>query len=128
MRWNQLANEPDRAMALADILCAAALADETFDASERVVVGAMLMKVLGVSELPPEVEHHLDTLDLAGLDLEAALARLELASARDQRKLLEVVADIVKADQVIDAHERAFALRLGKALGVAEADVEAMLA
>lgn len=114
-------------MALADILCGAALADATFDAAERVVVGAMLMKVLGVSELPPEVEHHLDTLDAGALDLEDALRRLELTSEREKRKLLEVVVDIVKADLVIDEHERAFARHLGKALGVPEGDVAALL-
>jgi len=114
-------------MALADILCGAALADATFDASERVVVGAMLMKVLGVSALPPEVEQHLDRWDAGGKDLEGALVRLGLASDRDKRKLLEVVADIVKADEVVDVHERAFAVRLGAALGVSEAEVAALI-
>lgn len=127
MRWNQLAQDIPRALALAEILCGAGHADEDFEASERIVVGAMLMKVLGVTQLPPEVSTFIDTFDAAKLNLVDACARLELASDRDKKSLVKVVADIVKADDKIDRSERGFVTRLGKALGLPASEVKALL-
>lgn len=117
MRWNQLANDLPRATALADILCGAASADGHVAHDERIVVSAMLMKVLGVSQLPAEVEAHVMAFDPRTFDLEGALAKLALTSDRDRRSLAQVVKDIVEVDaQVADA-ERAFVTRLDALLG-----------
>ena len=127
MRWNQLAEDIPRALALADVLCGAGSADSQFDESERIIVGAMLMKVLGVTSLPAAVEAHLQAFDADRLNLVDAIARLGLESDREKKSLLKVVADIVKADEKIDKSERNFVTRLGKALGVHAADVKALL-
>lgn len=127
MRWNQLAQDIPRALALAEILCGAGYADEDFETSERIVVGAMLMKVLGVTQLPAEVQSFIDTFDASKLNLVDACARLDLESDRDRKSLVKVVADIVKADEKVDKAERGFVTRLGKALGLPAAEVKALL-
>lgn len=119
MRWNQLADDVPRASALADVLAGAALADGSFADEERVVVGAMLMKVLGVSELPEEVEVHIATFDPTTFDLADAIDRLALDNDRDRKALVKVVSDVVGADEVIEASEQAYLDRLSRALGLA---------
>lgn len=127
MRWNQLADDIPRALALAEILCGAGHADATFELSERFVVGGMLLKVLGVTKLPQEVEAFVTTFDPDKLNLVDACARLNLATDRDKASLVKVVADVVKADEKVDKAERNFVTRLGKALGIPAADVKALL-
>ena len=127
MRWNQLAEDLPRAMALAEVLCGAACADSSFDDSELVVVGAMLMKVLGTTELPPEIVSQLATFDADKLNLVDAVARLGLDGDRDKKSLVKVVAEIVKADDKIDKAERGYLSRLAKALGFSVAEAKALL-
>jgi len=117
MRWNQLANDLPRAAALADILCGAASADGHVAHDERVVVSAMLMKVLGVSELPAEVEARVMAFDPRAFDLDGALAQLALTTDRDRRSLAQVVKDIVEVDAHVADAERAFVARLDALLG-----------
>ena len=128
MRWNQLAEDTPRALALADILLGAGHADSNLETDEKIILGAMLMKVLGVTELPAEVKAHMDAFHPDQLNLVDACARLGLATERDKKSLLKVVADIVKADATIDKAEKGYVQRLGKALGLAAADVKAALA
>ena len=127
MRWNQLAEDLPRAMALAEVLCGAACADSSFDDSERVIVGAMLMKVLGTSTLPPELVAQLATFDADKLNVVDAVARLRLDNDRDKKSLVKVVAEIVKADDSIDKAERSYIARLAKALGFSVTDAKALL-
>lgn len=119
MRWNQLAEDVPRANALAEVLAGAALADGSFADEERVVVGAMLMKVLGVSELPSEVESHIASFSPEDFDLAGAIARLGLDNDRDKKALVKVVADVVGADAVVDEGEKVYVARLAALLGVA---------
>jgi uncharacterized tellurite resistance protein B-like protein len=87
----------------------------------------MLMKVLGVTELPATVRAHVDGFDGDRLNLVDACARLGLESDRDKKALVKVVADIVKADDTIDRTEKGFVTRLAKALGLSAADAKAYL-
>jgi len=127
MRWNQLAEHPARALALAEVLCGSACADSQFDESERIIVGAMLLKVLGVTTLPAEVEAHLQGFDGDRLNLVDSVARLGLETDRDKKSLLKVVADIVKADDNVEKSERGYVTRLAKALGIPLAEVKVLL-
>jgi len=127
MRWNQLADDMPRALALADIMCGAALADGNFDVSERIVALAMLMKVLGVTQLPAEVEAHVNAFDRGRFNLAAAIKRLDLESDKEKRSLLKVVADIVKADTKVEKTERTFVTRLGKVLGIPANEMQSLL-
>lgn len=127
MRWNQLAEDLPRAMALSEVLCGAACADSSFDDSERVIVGAMLMKVLGTTELPPEIVSQLAAFDADKLNLVDAVARLGLENDRDKKALVKVVAEIVKADDKIDKAERGYISRLAKAIGLPVGEAKALL-
>ncbi len=122
MRWNQLAKDIPKAKALSDLLCGAAMADGSFADEERVVVRAMLFKVLGTQELPEEVEAHLAAFEPASFDMAFSLSVLAPENDRDRRSILRVAADIVKADSVIEAAERAYLVSLAGALGVDFAD------
>ncbi len=121
MRWNQLADDVPRAQALADVLAGAALSDGSFADEERVVVGAMLMKVLGVSELPDEVTAHIATFAPESFDLVDAVGRLRLENERDKKALVKVVSDVIAADEVVEATEKQYLDELAKVLGVVAA-------
>jgi uncharacterized tellurite resistance protein B-like protein len=118
MRWNQLSNDIPKAKALSDLLCGAATAYGSFAEEERVVVRAMLLKVLGANALPDEVEAHLQRFDPAAFNLRMSLDILAPANERDRKGILKVAADIVKADQVIESAERDYIIRLADALGL----------
>jgi uncharacterized tellurite resistance protein B-like protein len=118
MRWNQLSNDLPKAMALSDLLCGAAMADGEFAESERVVVRAMLLKVLGAGELPAEVEAHLAAFSADRLDVAAAVATLGAESERDRKSVLRVTADVVKSDQSLDTAERQYLMKVADALGL----------
>lgn len=116
MRWNQLANDIPRATALADIMCGAATADGTVDEAELVVVDAMLMKVLGVAELPADLKAHVRAFNRKRFDLEAALLKLSLSTDKEKKALVQVVTDIVEADTKVTKGEKTFVKRLGSLL------------
>jgi len=127
MHWNQLSEDNTRALALADIMCGAACADSQFDESERIIVGAMLIKVLGVTSLPAEFEAHLLGFDGDKLNLVDAVARLGLDNDRDKKSVFKVVSEIVKVDDKIEKSERSYVTRLAKALGIHVAEVKSLL-
>ncbi len=123
MRWNQLADDIPRAQALADILCGAALSDGDFAAEEQVVVGGMLMKVLGLSELPRDVADHIAGFDALTFSLVDAVGRLALTSDRDRKAVLKVVVDILEADGVLEGGELDYVKQLAALLDVNLSDV-----
>lgn len=119
MRWSQLAEDVPRANALAEVLAGAALADGSFADEERVIVGAMLMKVLGVSELPEDVSAHIAEFAPESFNLGDALARLRLENDRDKKALVKVVSDVIGADEVVEESEQRYLDALAVALGIA---------
>lgn len=127
MRWKQLINDTPRALALADILCYAALADDEFHETERVVIGAMMMKVLGVAELPPELEQHIARAEGRQERLAAACDRLGLYTGGEKRALLKAVAAVVMADEELRVSERRFVMRLARVLKVPLEKVDELL-
>ena len=122
MRWNQLANDLPRAKALSNILCGAAMADGVFEDEEKVVVRAMLLKVLGASELPPEIETHLNGFTAASLNLPHDINVLGPENERSKKDLMGVTADVVKADRQMEPTELAYLESLATALGLDFAD------
>jgi len=122
MRWNQLADDLPRAKALSNILCGAAMADGDFEDEERVIVRAMLMKVLGASELPAEVEAHLAAFSAVTLDIHADIKTLAPETSRERKTLLKVTADVMKADSQMEPAERVYLEAVAAALGLDFAD------
>ncbi|MFO0747614.1 MAG: TerB family tellurite resistance protein [Myxococcota bacterium] len=118
MQLDDIAGDPERVMALCDILSAAAAADEYTATQELDVVASILRRVLSVEALPDDVTAHLDATDPAGIDLDAACARLALDSVEDKQTLLEAAVDIVVADRFVDTSEMRFLATLAAALGM----------
>jgi uncharacterized tellurite resistance protein B-like protein len=127
MPWNQLADDMPRAQALAEILSGAALSDGHFADEERMVVGGMMMKVLGVSALPLEIEAHLASFDPHTFSLVDAVGRLALGADRDRKALVKVVVDILCADAVLEGDERVYVDQLAALLGMGPSEVDALL-
>lgn len=122
MRWNQLADDLPRAKALSNILCGAAMADGVFEDEERVIVHAMLLKVLGASELPAEVAAHLAAFSAETFDISSDIEILAPETARDRKAILKVTADIVTADRQMEPAERVYLHKMADALGLDFAD------
>ncbi|MCA9517984.1 MAG: TerB family tellurite resistance protein [Myxococcales bacterium] len=127
MRWNTMRGDIPRVCALSDLLMAAALSDRKYEEDEWLVVASTLMKVLGVAELPPEVEDRMRGFDPDAHDLDATLAAIRPESDKDRQDLLKVVAKVVLADHEVHADERTYIDRVAGALGIDGATVEALL-
>lgn len=98
------------------------MVDGMFADEERVVVRAMLFKVLGTNDLPEEVESHLLGFEPASFNLATSVEILGPENARDRKGVLRVAADIMKADAFIEDAERAYLISLADALGLDFAD------
>jgi len=118
MRWNQFGNDPTRASALGDVLLGAALAGRQLTETKLAVVHGQVAKVLGASELPPEVVAHLRIFEPLRFDLGTACKRLALEGPRDRIALMKAVSLVIHAEGAVQPEERAYALRVATQLGV----------
>ncbi|MEZ4265748.1 MAG: TerB family tellurite resistance protein [Myxococcota bacterium] len=109
----------DAACALADLLLGAAYADGSFDGSERQAIEEVLGDRVGLP-LPAALAQHIAAFDPATLDLDVAVARLDLRGAADRRGLLALVASVTDADDIHDMAEDAYLNRLADAAGADE--------
>ncbi len=105
---------------LADLLMGAAYADDNFDGREGEVVRSKLAEWLEVDELPQEIEQQLKSFNPDTFDLTTTVALLALDNDEQKRKLLEVVAAVQDADEILDLDEDAYLRDLASALGVAD--------
>lgn len=108
----------DRNALIADILMAAAYADEHLDGRERDAVGELLAKAMGVTKLPVSLQQRLLQFERRAFDLPATVASLSMEEKDDKRHLLELVTAVHDADEVWDLAEDAFLRSLAEALGV----------
>jgi|GEM_PF-2122244 len=121
MRWNQFKMYPDRAIALGDILLAAAHAGGGLDDDKLAVVHGQVAKVLGVSELPSGIHASLDAFDVEHFDIVRSCRKLGLSDPRDRIDAMRAMVVVVNEGPV--AREvRAFALRFAAQLGIALGD------
>jgi hypothetical protein len=119
MRWNQFLDDPARAMALGDLLMAAASAAGGFISEARLaVVHGQIAKVLGVSVLPAAIVAHVDRFGERAFDLDHACRALRIASARERVALLKAIVLVIRADGPVARDARAFALRLATHVGL----------
>lgn len=122
MRWNQFKMYPDRAVALGDLLLAAAQAGGGLDDDKLAVVHGQVAKVLGTSELPPGVLAYLDAFEPARFDIVRTCNKLGLIDPRDRIDAMKAVVLVVVSESPITREGRAFALRLAAQLGIAWGD------
>jgi uncharacterized tellurite resistance protein B-like protein len=110
----------DRIPIVADILMAAAHADDHLHGAERPEVRRLLCQVLGVEKLPMDLDFRIDEFKPETFDLGEAAEPFAGDPAETKRKLLELVSAVHAADEEYDLEEDAFLRRLGAALGLPE--------
>lgn len=110
----------DRILPLTDILLGAVYADSERTDAEIEAVEKLLAGVFD-GELPGEVAQRLESFDPAKFALGEAIEPFADDPDELKRKLLELVAAVRDADELVDLEEDAYIERVAAALGVAKA-------
>lgn len=108
----------DRIMVVTDLLLGAAHADRTMEGGEEAAVRRLLGELLGGGALPAEVDARIKHFNAAGFDLAATAAAFKGDEPARKRHLLELVAAVHDADDVLDLDEDEYLNNLAKALGM----------
>ena len=107
----------DRNELIADVLMAAAYADEHLDGRERDAVSELLARAMGADGLPVSLQQRLLQFERQSFDLQATAEALDLEGHDDVRHLLELVVAVHEADEIWDLAEDAYLRSLAEALG-----------
>jgi uncharacterized tellurite resistance protein B-like protein len=110
----------DRIPIVADILMAAAHADDHLHGAERTEVRRLLRQVLGSEALPMDLDFRIDEFKVESFDLGEAAEAFASDPPENKRRLLELVSAVHAADEEYDLKEDAFVGQLGAALGLPE--------
>ena len=111
----------DRIMVLTDLLLGAVHADGTVEGSEEAAVRKLLGELHG-GKLPDAVDARIKGFDAKGFDLTAAARDFAADAPVKKRRLLELVAAVRDADDVIDLAEDDYMVRLATALGMQKSE------
>ncbi len=101
---------------IADLLMGAAFADNRLDGREYASVKKLLAEVIGAEELPKEMESRLKAFNPKTFDASGAAKSLLLKEAPEKRKLIELIAAVTEADDVLDFDEDAYLKTVAEAL------------
>jgi uncharacterized tellurite resistance protein B-like protein len=110
----------DRIPIVADILMAAAHADDHLHGAERTEVRRLLRQVLSAETLPMDLDFRIDEFKAESFDLGEAAEAFAGDPPETKRRLLELVSAVHAADEEYDLAEDAFVRQLGAALGLPE--------
>lgn len=113
-----------RAVALAEILCAAAQVDDELDPDEITAIEDELVRLLGRTDLPDEVARIVRTFNRRRFDLVDALTRLRLSDLSHKKALMRSVRTVLKADAIMRETERDFFARLAHTLRLNPQDID----
>lgn len=111
----------DRIMVLTDLLLGAVHADGSVEGSEEAAVRKLLGELHG-GALPEGVEARIKGFDAKHFDLAAAARDFAADEPVKKRRLLELVAAVRDADDVIDLAEDDYMVRLATALGMKKSE------
>jgi uncharacterized tellurite resistance protein B-like protein len=103
---------------ISDLLMGAAFADQRLDGNEYQAVKRALAQAMGVADVPPVLAARLEWFDPADFDPARTAAELQLETDVEKRQLLELVASVSDADQVLDLDEDGYLRRVAQALGL----------
>lgn len=110
----------DRILPMTELLLGAVHADSERTEAEIEAVRKLLGGVFD-GELPKEVAERLEAFDAASFALDAAVEPFADDPPELKRKLLELLAAVKDADEIVDLEEDAYITRVAAALGVAKA-------
>ena len=109
-------SDPDRTLAICDLLLGAAHADEHFHDEERETVRELLADLHGSEKLPAELETRIQEFTPAGFDVARTAAPFRGDPLEERRKLLHLVSAIHDADEELDLAEDDYLRALATAL------------
>ena len=111
---------------LTDLLLGAAYADKRLEGHEIEAIGNLIAKVLGEEKVPAAQEARFKEFNPAKFDLEEAGGSLSSLSQDDKIKVLDLIASVNEADDVIDMDEDAYLRKVALAMGLSDGDIEGM--
>jgi len=111
----------DRILPMTELLLGAVYADSERTDEEIETVRKLLAGVFS-GELPAEVATRLESFDASAFALDVAIEPFAEDPPELKRKLLELLAAVKDADEIVDLEEDAYITRVAAALGVAKAD------
>lgn len=112
----------DELGAIADLLMGAAAADGRLDRVEKTVIVDALRKLAGLGAPPPELTARVREFDPGSFDLAATCAAIDSTSVERRRLLLQLLARVVEADEILDLDEEHYLKRAARALGAEPAE------
>jgi uncharacterized tellurite resistance protein B-like protein len=114
----------DRIEVLIDIFLGAAYADRQLAGRERVRIQDLVQDLMCTRQLPPAVQGRIDSFAPDRFDLQAAARQFAGDPPMSQRRLLELVAQVMAADDEYDLAEDEYLRALAAELGVPSADFQ----
>ncbi|MCP4676307.1 MAG: TerB family tellurite resistance protein [Deltaproteobacteria bacterium] len=101
---------------IADILMGAAYADNELDGREYETVKELLAKVMNLDTIPEEMESRIGGFDPTSFDLTSAAKSLGLDNDDEKRHLVELIAAVADADEILDFAESDYLADVATAL------------
>ena len=105
---------------ITDLLLGAAYADKRLEGDELSAISKMLCKLLNASELPAAQKSRLQSFNPARFDVDAAASSLKGLSDDDKETVIELVASVNDADEVLDFDEDAYLKKVALGMGMSE--------
>lgn len=96
----------------------AAFADRRLDGREYETVKKLLAQVMGVDEVPAEMEARLKKFNPKTFDAASTAKSLGLTDDDEKRKLIELIAAVNDADEELDLDEHEYLLTVAGSLGL----------
>ncbi len=103
---------------IVDLLMGAAYADKVLQPEEEVTVKRLLGELLGEPDLPDDVAARIQSFVPADFQIARTAATFAGDPASEKRKLLELVAAVRDADDVVHLDEDDYIKQLAAAIGV----------
>ncbi len=101
---------------IADLLMGAAYADNDLDGREYDVVKKLLAQVMDLTTVPDEMVTRLDNFAPKEFDPIATAKSLGLVEEEEKRQLIELIAAVTEADEVLDLDENEYLENVANAL------------
>jgi uncharacterized tellurite resistance protein B-like protein len=103
---------------ISDLLMAAAHADPLQEQTPYEVVRKALQQVMGAGYILTTIDERLKAFDNAAFDLSATVEALALSDDAEKRQLVELIAAVHAADDVLAEEEDAYLRKVAEALGL----------
>ncbi len=113
-----MANLKEHIDTITDLMLGAAYADKRLEGNELDAIRNMLCKLLGVDEVPEAQAARIKSFNPAKHNPVAAAQSLGELTEDEQTKVLDLIASVNDADEVIDLDEDAYLRKVAEGLGV----------